>query len=516
MTSPMVPNKPPLVPHSGWGDHYSDGWNEAPWLAWPGIPADAVQVTITNIDGAYIYEERLFNRLRIISARDRMSSDRKPRATRTREIGGGNCVEEVQYQWEYAQAFAVEVWVEEWMSDLAVRRHYEKILGSQFDSTEDWESSTLTSEQKQHAAAWVAASGLSRIAVMMGANPASAGVGVAAGSGFYLGTALMARWTSYGGTQMTAGWRELCWYREEPEIDTSDDRWHRVGEPFPCPGAVDPEPEPEEEGEEEEEGGEAGPGEAGPGVGEGEGGEGDPEERELVPAGWRLPWWWIGAPLVFLIILLTILWSMMWGGSETELAEPTDETAIGQPLASPTGTAQPVADPTIEPPVSVPRVGLRIGQVHSPALIQESFGFVFDGLGVTVDRSGDYDELYAGSWPGSAIFIVVYAHQEGAIPLIADGGEEALLAIHDAVVTSTEMQPGGELLVDWPALFAALGADPEVVCGGVVTLDIDADQGGRLPGFGPDGELSGEGTFQGTHGNCGRGYPISLRASIEP
>jgi hypothetical protein len=44
-------------------------------------------------------------------------------------------------------------------------------------------------------------------------------------------------------------------------------------------------------------------------------------------------------------------------------------------------------------------------------------------------------------------------------------------------------------------------------------LDIEADQGGRIPGFDAEGNLSGSGQYTGQAGNC-QSFPITLTGQI--
>jgi len=269
------------------------------------------------------------------------------------------------------------------------------------------------------------------------------------------------------------------------EIEESDDvaprqDWKPEGDPYPCPEA--------------------------PLVGG--------EDVIAVPAPPDQPdrRWWIW--LIPVLLLLFLLWLLLFSGDDG--AEPVPTTAAAADTTPATSTTAPTTtgstETTTETTAPVEQVGrAALTQIHSTELRQETTGFYFPNWALIVVM-GVY-EIYFGTFDGSVVLFNTYG-PEGAIPLIAEGDEAAARAAAEVFMSNSTTE-GSTIDVDWPAVFAGLGADPAVVCGGRVVLDIEADQGGVLPGFGADGTLAGSGTFTGEAGDC-QDFPIQLEGSIAP
>jgi putative cell wall-binding protein len=152
-------------------------------------------------------------------------------------------------------------------------------------------------------------------------------------------------------------------------------------------------------------------------------------------------------------------------------------------------------------------------QVHPDGFEQVTDGWVSVMQAREWLVTGSRFEVYFGTLEGqSVVFFLIYG-PAGSIPSSDAIDEQTALSFAEVFVDNLTEGGAGGPVVDWQAVFDALGADPDEVCGGRVVLDIDADRGGRLPGFDPEGELSGSGQFTGQAGQC-VDFPITLRATV--
>jgi hypothetical protein len=156
---------------------------------------------------------------------------------------------------------------------------------------------------------------------------------------------------------------------------------------------------------------------------------------------------------------------------------------------------------------------VTINQHHPGGSIQSSSGGVVvakDGQERIVTRGLD---LYWGPFPGNSVVLFnIYGPGVDAVPSSDPLDTDAVQTIHDVFAAHVMEGPGGPAL-DWPSVFEGLGLDPSAVCGGRIVLDIEADQGGRIPGFDAEGNLSGSGQYTGQAGNC-QSFPITLTGQI--